>query len=124
MPTEIKFNAFGVPCVVEFANVSFKNLSSSKSIMSRLHPRLPRRAATLSHCPTCGSHTPELFKARSPDLAHSKLLDCNEQTSGLYIQLPSRKHGVAIGKVGAAQPIMNAFVGDWAAPLRHSSQLA
>ena len=33
-------------------------------------------------------------------------------------------HGVAIGKVGAAQPIMNAFVGDWAAPLRHSSQLA
>ena len=103
MPSEIKFNAFGVPYVVEFGNVSFKNfpsLTRKPPKSTKLLSRLPQRSVTLSHCPTC--HKPkEVFKVQSLnfDLLETKPEDSHEQSGGLYIQLPSRRRGTSQEKI-------------------------
>ncbi|EMD32658.1 hypothetical protein CERSUDRAFT_126744, partial [Gelatoporia subvermispora B] len=106
MAPELRFNSFGVPYLVEFANVSFRSRSSSPSGSSTSKLSLGSSSKLSSESSyslaACGSRPPSLKRAPSVRTqntlatASSETLtnhaddDCD--TNGLFIQFKSSHH--------------------------------
>jgi len=97
MPAEIKFTSFGIPYLVEFANVSirspasvFKKKGKAKSKTDKLPPTPgPVR------CPTCGHHPHAALSAKGGGDAK----DHGPRPGGLYIRFGSEPTDAAPSRI-------------------------
>lgn len=88
MPSEIKFNNFGIPYLVDFANISIRSkkdkAAKSKTLPSRNDKFVkPKAPPPLVRCPTCG-HVPSHAHEEPPKPAKAP------SPGGLYIRFATR----------------------------------
>ncbi|TDL28093.1 hypothetical protein BD410DRAFT_782053 [Rickenella mellea] len=84
MPGEVKFTPWGIPYLVEFANVSIRSSSSKSSLKEKVKQVLK----TPTRCPTCGHHAKNSLKIHQARREKASAIDTSHHPGGLYIQLP------------------------------------
>lgn len=124
MPSEIKFNNFGIPYIVDFANLSIRSKKGEKATKTsksstkekslkppKVPPKVPSKVPTNfptppTRCPTCG-HLPNHPSDHKSDLKSSTLKvpepekpARHPKPGGLYIRFESSP-GVATAKLSS-----------------------
>ena len=124
MPSEIKFNNFGIPYIVDFANLSIRSKKGEKATKTsksstkekqlkppKVPPKVPSKVpsnfpAPPTRCPTCGhlpnhppnhpvDHKPSTLKVPEPEKPAK-----SPKPGGLYIRFESSP-GVATAKLSS-----------------------